>query len=100
MRNFRCLVLGVVLLSMAGVSRGDPCSMPAPSECSNVGCVTETMRSCRSRSEVKRVSETSAWKENINICLRRLSSSQSEGPTVDAVLAALITCRNKEAFKT
>ena len=99
MRNFRRLVLGVVLF-MTGVSRGEPCSMPAPSECSNVGCVTETMRSCQSRSEVKRVSETPAWKENINICLRRLSSSRSEGPNVDAVLAALITCRNEEAFKT
>ena len=71
-----------------------------PSECSNVGCVNETMRLFQSRFEVKRVSETSAAQENVNICLRRLSSSQLEEPTVDAVLAALIPCPNKEAFKT
>ena len=100
MCNFRPLALGLVLVSLAGVSWGEPCSTLAPSECSNVGCVNEKMRSCRSRSEVKKVSETSAGKENINICLRRLSSSQSKGPTVDAVLAAMITCRNKEAFKS
>ena len=100
MRNFRGSVLGLVLVSMAGLSRGEPCSMPAPYECSNVGCVNEKIRSCQSRSEVKRVSETRAGKENINICLRRLSSRQSGAPTVDAVVAALITCQNKDAFKS
>ncbi len=100
MRNFRGLVLGLVLVSLAGVGRGEPCSMPAPSECSNVGCVNEKIRSCRSRSEVASVSETWAGKENINICLRRLSSRQSGGLAVDAVIAALITCQNKGAFKS
>ena len=100
MRTFRRLLLGLVLVSLAGVSWGEPCSMPAPSECSNVGCLNEKIRSCQSRSDVKRVSKTWAGKENINICLRRLSSSQSGEPTVDAVVAALITCQNKDAFKS
>ena len=100
MRSVRDLVLGLMLVSLAGVSWGEPCSMPAPSECSNVGCLNEKIRSCQSRSDVKRVSETWAGKENINICLRRLSSSQSGEPTVDAVVAALITCQNKDAFKS
>ena len=39
MCNFRPLALGLVLVSLAGVSWGEPCSTLAPSECSNVGCV-------------------------------------------------------------
>ena len=100
MRNFRRLLLGLVLVSLAGVSWGEPCSMPAPSECSNVGCVNEKRRSCQSRSEVERISGTWAGKENVNICLRRLSSRKSGEPTVFAVVAALINSRNKDAFKS
>ena len=98
MRGSSGLVLALALVSAAGVSWGKPCSMPAPSECSNVGCVNEETRSCESNTDVKRLSETPAGKENINLCLRRISLNESEGLTVDAVVAALITCQNKEAF--
>jgi hypothetical protein len=98
MRSFSGLLLGLALVSTAGVSRGEACSMPAPSECANVGCVNEEIRSCESNIDVKRLSETPAGKENINLCLRRISLNESKGFTVDAVVAALITCQNKEAY--
>ena len=40
-----------------------------------------------------------AGKENVDTCLRKIAKDHSEVLTVDAVLAALVVCQNRNAFE-
>ena len=96
----RRVVIAVLLLWQTGLSWAEPCSMPMPDECSHVGCVNDDMRSCESQADIKRLSETPAGKENMDICLRKVVKDSSKALTVDAVVAAFVTCQNKNAFES
>jgi len=96
----RTVLSGVFLLCLTGLSWSEPCSVPLPDQCSNLGCVNDEMRSCEYKADVKRLSQTPAGKENINICLRKALKEQSKALTVDAVVAALVTCQNMGAAES
>ena len=78
----RTVLSGVFLLCLTGLSWAEPCSVPLPDQCSNLGCVNDEMRSCESKADVKRLSQTPAAKENIRLrssaLLKKLS--QQEAP--------------------
>ena len=87
-------------LCLASQGWGDLCDFPQPKKCSNVGCVKDEMRSCESEADSKRLHQVPAGKENIDICLRKIDKDHSTVFTVDAVIATVIACRNKDAFES
>ena len=99
MKKLRSFLAGLMLLCVASQGWGDSCDFPQPKKCANVGCVNDEMRSCESEADSKRLHQVPAGKENIDICLRKIQKDQSTVLTVDAVIAAVIACRNKNAFE-
>ena len=99
MKRLRPCLAGLMLLCVASLGWGDSCDFPQPKKCANVGCVNDEMRSCESEADSKRLHQVPAGKENIDICLRKIQKDQSTVLTVDAVIAAVIACRNKNVFE-
>ena len=96
----RKTVIAVLFSTLAELSCAEPCSIPLPDQCASVGCVNNDIRACESEADLKRINKTPAGQENIDICLRRIVKNESAELTVDSVLAAVLTCQNKDAFES
>jgi len=96
----RKTVIAVLFMTLADLSWAERCSMPMPDQCSGVGCVNDDIRACESKTDLKRLTQTPAGQENINLCLRKIVENRSEELTVDSVITAFLTCQNKDAFES
>ena len=99
MNRLKLSAMGLILFFLANLSWSDSCEFPHPDTCSHVGCVNEEMRSCKSKADINRLNQMPAGKENVDTCLRKIAKDHSEVLTVDAVIAALVACQNKNAFE-
>ena len=93
------LITAFLLMSIAGLTWGDPCIEPPPDRCYNVGCVNEEVRRCKAEAELNKLGRGGAGKENINLCLLEIAGRDGS-LSVAEVIAALVTCENKEAFES
>lgn len=100
MNRLKLSAMGLMLFSLASLSWSDSCEFPQPDKCSHVGCVNDEIRSCESKADINKLNQVPAGKENVDTCLRKITKDQSEVLTVDAVIAALVACRNRNAFES
>ena len=99
MNRLKLSAMGLILFFLANLSWSDSCEFPHPDTCSHVGCVNEEMRSCKSKADINRLNQMPAGKENVDTCLRKIAKDHSEVLTVDAIIAALVACQNKNAYE-
>ena len=100
MNRLKLSAMGLMLFSLASLSWSDSCEFPQPDKCSHVGCVNDEIRSCESKADINRLNQVPAGKENVDTCLRKITKDQPEALTVDAVIAALVACRNRNTFES